>query len=255
MDFIDFFAGVGGFRKGMELAGHRCVGFCEADKFAQMSYTSMHLITDEQREYLSTLSLKERQKEILKEQYRNGEWFSDDIRSVDARELPRAECWCLGFPCQDISVSGKQLGFNGSRSSLFFSVTKLIREQKEEDRPKYLFIENVKNLISVNRGFDFAKLLIELDEIGYDAEWQVINSADYVPQNRERIFIIGHLRGCGGSEVFPVEEADGKDSVHQAGHRKGFNTNLRTYSTDGIMPTIDTSGGGGARSSYSFEYR
>lgn len=166
MKFIDFFAGIGGFRRGMEMAGHECVGFCEFDKFAVASYTSMHLITDEQREYLSTLDVKKRQKEILKEEYRNGEWYSNDVRSIRADEIPRADCWCFGFPCQDISVAGKQLGFNGSRSSLFFTVMRLIKDLKEEDRPKYLFIENVKNLLSVNGGFDFAKLLVEMDEGG-----------------------------------------------------------------------------------------
>ena len=70
MKFLDWFAGIGGFRRGMEIAGHKCVGFCEFDKFATASYTSMHLITEEQREYLSTLPLKQRQKEILKEEYR-----------------------------------------------------------------------------------------------------------------------------------------------------------------------------------------
>ena len=77
MKFIDFFAGIGGFRKGMEMAGHECVGFCEFDKFATASYISMHLITQEQREYLSKMPLKQRQKEILKEEYRNGEWYAN----------------------------------------------------------------------------------------------------------------------------------------------------------------------------------
>jgi len=206
LTFIDWFAGVGGFRRGMEMAGHKCIGFCEFDKYAVASYTSMHLITEEQREYLSTLDMKKRQKEILKDEYRNGEWYASDVRTVRAEDIPRADCWCFGFPCQDISVAGKQLGFNGHRSSLFFAVTKLIRDTKEEDRPQYLFIENVKNLLSVNRGFDFAKLLVELDEVGYDAEWSVLNSKDHgVPQNRERVFIIGQKRnGNGGSAVFPV---------------------------------------------------
>lgn len=99
MTFIDWFAGVGGFRRGMELAGHRCVGFCEFDKFAVASYTSMHLITDEQRELLATMPLKQRQKEILKNEYRNGEWYRADIRSVRADDIPGADCWCFGAPC------------------------------------------------------------------------------------------------------------------------------------------------------------
>lgn len=99
MKFLDFFAGIGGFRRGMELAGHECVGFCEFDKFAVASYTSMHLLTEKQREHLSTLPEKQRQKEILKEEYRNGEWYADDIRRVYAEDIPKADCWCFGFPC------------------------------------------------------------------------------------------------------------------------------------------------------------
>ena len=196
MKFIDWFAGVGGFRRGMELCGHECVGFCEFDKFAVMSYTSMHLITEEQRAYLATLDLKARQKEILKEEYRNGEWYASDVRRVYAGDIPDADCWCFGFPCQDISVAGKQLGFTGNRSSLFFRIMYLLGQLEEEKKPTYLFIENVKNLLSVNGGWDFARLLTEMDKGGYDAEWSVLNSKYFgVPQNRERCFIIGHLRG------------------------------------------------------------
>lgn len=99
LTFIDLFAGIGGFRRGMELAGHKCIGFCEWDKFATASYTSMHLITEEQRAYLATLDLKKRQKEILKDEYRNGEWYSPDIRQVGAGNVPRVDCWCFGAPC------------------------------------------------------------------------------------------------------------------------------------------------------------
>jgi DNA (cytosine-5)-methyltransferase 1 len=223
MKFIDFFAGIGGFRRGMELEGHECVGFCEFDKFAVASYTSMHLITQEQREFLSKMPLKQRQKEILKEEYRNGEWYANDIRRVYAGDIPKADCWCFGFPCQDISVAGKQLGFQGNRSSLFFRVMYLIGQLEEENRPTYLFIENVKNLLSINGGWDFARLLIEMEQRGYDAEWQVLNSKDFgVPQNRERCFIIGHLRGRGSAEVFPVERADREDNIQII--QKGYGT-------------------------------
>ena len=205
MTFIDWFAGIGGFRRGLELAGHQCVGFCEIDKYAVMSYTSMHLITDRQREYLETLPFKDRQKEILKDEYRNGEWYASDIGRVYAGDIPRADIWCFGFPCQDISICGKQHGFQGNRSSLFFRIMYLVGQLAEEERPEWLFIENVKNLLSVNGGWDFARLLIEMDSNGYDAEWQVLNSKDFgVPQNRERCFVIGHLRTKGRREILPI---------------------------------------------------
>jgi len=247
MKFIDFFAGIGGFRRGMELAGHECVGFCEFDKFATASYISMHLLTEEQRKALEDIPIKKRQKEILKEEYRNGEWYANDIRRVYAGDIPKADCWCFGFPCQDISVAGKQAGFQGNRSSLFFRVMYLVGQLKEEDKPTYLFIENVKNLLSVNGGWDFARLLIEMEQLGYDAEWQVLNSKDFgVPQNRERCFIIGHLRGRSTSKVFPIEGTDGENSVslNLFGCLNGRNSQRdRVYSGDGLAPTISTKPG------------
>mgnify|MGYP000888124831 FL=1 len=185
MKFLDLFAGIGGFHLGMEQAGHQCVGWVEWDKFARQSYQAIHNV--------------------------KGVWNASDIRTVTASELPRADCWCFGFPCQDISVAGKQKGFTaGKRSSLFFTVTGLIRDLGEEDRPSYLLIENVKNLLSINRGFDFLKLQIELGDIGYDVEWDVIDSAEVVPQHRERIFIVGHLRGRRTRKVFPIIRKGGK---------------------------------------------
>lgn len=248
MKFIDFFAGIGGFRRGMELAGHECVGFCEFDKFATASYISMHLLTEERRKALKDIPIKKRKKEILKEEYRNGEWYANDIRRVYAGDIPKSDCWCFGFPCQDISVAGKQAGFQGNRSSLFFRVMYLIGQLKEEDKPTYLFIENVKNLLSVNGGWDFARLLIEMEQGGYDAEWQVLNSKDFgVPQNRERCFIIGHLRGRSTAKVFPIEGTDGKNSVslNLFGCLNGKNSQRdRVYSDDGLAPTISTKPGG-----------
>jgi DNA (cytosine-5)-methyltransferase 1 len=246
MKFIDWFAGVGGFRRGMELAGHECAGFCEFDKFATASYISMHLLKDDQRKVLEELPVKKRQKEILKDEYRNGEWYANDIRRVYAQDIPKADCWCFGFPCQDISVAGKQLGFQGNRSSLFFRVMYLVGQLKEEDKPTYLFIENVKNLLSVNGGWDFARMLIEMDKGGYDAEWQVLNSKDFgVPQNRERCFIIGHLREKSSSKVFLDERTDGENSVSLIGHKDGFHDNTQVFSADGITGALDTGQGGG----------
>lgn len=228
MRFIDMFAGIGGFHLGMEQAGHTCVGWIEWDKFARQSYQAIHDV--------------------------EGIWNASDIRTVRASELPRADCWCFGFPCQDISVAGKQKGFTaGKRSSLFFTVTGLIRDLEEEDRPSYLLIENVKNLLSINRGFDFLKLQIELDEIGYDVEWSVLDSAEVVPQHRERIFIVGHLRGQRTQQVFPIirEGQQPDNEVKQLGNLTSggsFGGNPQVgivYDIDGISPTLSTMQGGG----------
>lgn len=247
MTFIDLFSGIGGFRLGMEMAGHTCLGHCEKDVFANYSYTAMHLLTEKELENLQHMNLK-RAQQYIRNRKDGEEWFADDITRVRADELPTADCWCFGFPCQDISVAGKQTGFKGNRSSLFFAVTRLIRNLEEENKPSILFIENVKNLLSVNGGWDFAKLLIELDEIGYDAEWQVLNSKDYeVPQNRERVFIIGHLRGRGGREVFPIRGTNGTADIpiKIVAHRNGYRRNTQVFATDGITETLDTGQGGG----------
>lgn len=153
--------------------------------------------------------------------------------------------------CQDISVAGKQGGFtNGKRSSLFFKVTGLIRELKEEDKPSYLFIENVKNLLSINKGWDFAKLQIELDEIGYDVEWDVLDSAEVVPQHRERIFIIGHLRGRGTRKVFPISRQGRKTSNEIKEITK---VNKNRHSSEGNS-VLDTNGLGQTISATSFKH-
>ena len=251
MKFIDFFAGIGGFRRGLELSGHECVGFCEWDKFATASYTSMHLITEEQRKKLSEFTIKNRQKEILKDEYRNGEWYSNDIRTVDAGSLPDADCWCFGAPCQDFSIAGKRAGLDGDRSSLIREIFRLLEEQKEQDRPKWLIYENVKGMLSSNRGLDYLSILSEMDRLGYDIEWQNINSKWWVPQNRERIYTVGHLRRCGRTKIFPVTGADGENSISIKAigniNPSGRGMNGNVYFNKGISPTLNTNKGEGSK--------
>lgn len=256
MRFIDFFAGIGGFRRGLELSGHECVGFCEFDKFATASYTSMHLLNEEQRKQLSEIPQRKRQKEILKEEYRNGEWYAKDIRSVNAKDVPRAECWCFGAPCQDFSIAGRRAGLDGDRSSLIREIFRLLEEQEEQDRPEWLIYENVKGMLSSNRGLDYLSILSEMDRLGYDCEWQNINSKWYVPQNRERIYTIGHLRRYGRSKIFPVEGTNGENSVFQLGNymktKSRENPNQgRIYDTNGISPCLNKMDGGGREPSVS----
>lgn len=260
MKFIDLFAGIGGFRRGMELAGHECVGFCEWDKFATASYISMHLITNKQREYLSTLDLKKRQKEILKDEYRNGEWYSNDIRNVDAGSVPKADCWCFGAPCQDFSIAGKRAGLNGDRSSLVREVFRILVEIEEKSRPEWLIYENVKGMLSSNRGFDFLEILLAMDELGYDCEWQIFNSKDWgVPQNRERVYTVGHLRSRGAAKIFPITGADGENCIQKLGNylptrTRGNPNQGRIYSIEGIGPCLNKMDGGGREPSVAIPF-
>lgn len=228
MKFIDLFSGIGGFTRGLELAGHECIGHCELDKFAEASYRSMHTITEEQRKYLLSLPLKQRQKEILKEEYLNGEWYESDIKR--ARNIPRADMWTFGAPCQDFSIAGRRAGLDGGRSSLVREVFRLLGEREKEDRPEWIIYENVKGMLSSNRGRDFLEILASLDELGYDVEWQNINSKWFVPQNRERIYTIGHLRGRGGHKIFPIKGTSGENHLKQL--VQGSQTGLYAFGID-----------------------
>ena len=239
MKFIDLFSGVGGFTRGLELAGHKCIGHCELDKYAEASYRSMHTITDEQRQYLLSLPLKKRQKEILKEEYLNGEWYESDIKTI--RNTPKADMWTFGAPCQDFSVAGKRAGLDGGRSSLVREVFRLLEEREKEDRPEWIIYENVKGMLSSNRGSDYLEILYSLDELGYDVEWQNINSKWFVPQNRERIYTIGHLRGRGGQKILPIKGASGENYLKQLVQGSQGN---RVYNPDGISCTLSSLGGG-----------
>lgn len=254
MTFFDLFAGVGGFRRGLELAGHKCVGFCEWDKFATASYTSMHCITEEQRAYLAKLDLKQRQKEILKEEYRNGEFYSNDVRLIGRGNVPRADIWTFGAPCQDFSVAGHRKGLEGDRSSLVREVFRAISELEEADRPEWLIYENVKGMLSSNRGYDFAAILLEMEQLGYDIEWEVFNTKNFgIPQNRERVYTVGHLGKRGGKyQIFPLKTADGKADIsvikqigqRNSSTRKNLNQ-YRVYDQKGIAPTLNMAEGGG----------
>ena len=190
MKFVDFFAGIGGFRLGMEMAGHECVGHCEIDKYADRSYRAMHEVKE-------------------------NEWYAGDIAEVKPGDLPEADCYCFGFPCQSFSIAGKRGGFNDTRGTLFFEVMRLAKERK----PRYLFAENVKGLLSHDKGNTFETIISTMEELGYSVEWQVLNSKFFgVPQNRERVFIIGHLGGLSGREVFPFG-ADGSEASKLQGQQ------------------------------------
>lgn len=249
MKFIDFFAGIGGFRKGLEDAGHKCVGFCEIDKFAIASYTAMHLATKEQLNYVNSLPKSKRVKEIVKDVYKNGEWSATDIRAVSASDIPSADCWCFGAPCQDFSTAGKRAGLRGDKSSLVREIFRLLEERKEEDRPEWIIYENVKGMLSSERGLDFLSILVEMDELGYDIEWQALNSKDFgVPQDRKRVYTIGHLRARGSRKIFPISKAAGENSVKPQEEIKlkkiiGNSQGNKIYDSNGLSCTLKAESG------------
>ena len=159
--------------------------------------------------------------------------------------MPEADCWTFGAPCQDFSVAGKRAGLDGDRSSLVREIFRLLEEQEEKNRPEWIIYENVKGMLSSNRGLDYLSILSEMDRLGYDIEWQNINSKWFVPQNRERIYTIGHLRRYGYKKILPVTGTDGENSVSIIAHRDGYRRNTQTFSPGGITETLDTGQGGG----------
>ena len=226
MKFLDLFAGIGGFRLGMERAGHECVGFCEIDSFARKSYKAIHDT--------------------------KGEFEFHDIAAVSdesVRGIGSVDVICGGFPCQAFSIAGKRRGFEDTRGTLFFEIARFASIL----RPRYLFLENVTGLLSHNGGDTFETIIGALDELGYDAEWQVFNSKNFgVPQNRERVFIIGHLRGAGGRVIFPFGGSDKQVKPVNAKrignvNPSGNGMNGEVYSSTGIAPTITTNKGEGLK--------
>ena len=177
--FADVFSGIGGFRLGLEKADSRykCVWSCELDKFAKSVYN-----------------------------HNFGEDCpAQDIREVKTEEIPDIDMLVGGFPCQSFSIAGSRGGLEDTRGTLFFELCRILQDKK----PKYYLFENVQNLLHHNGGNTFATVIKTLWELGYTVEWQVCNLRDFgLPQNRERIFIAGHLRGESCPQIFPIQRSE-----------------------------------------------
>ncbi len=156
--FIDLFAGIGGFRIALESFGAKCVFSSEIDSYAIQTY-------------------KENFNDIPR----------GDIRQISISEIPQHEILCAGFPCQPFSISGKQIGFNDSRGTLFFEIIKIV----EHKRPLVLLLENVNNLITHNKGKTFSIIIASLQKLKYNVFYNILNSSNFnVPQSRKRLYII-----------------------------------------------------------------
>lgn len=159
MRYIDLFSGIGGFARPLDEAGHSCVGFCEINKYAIQEY----------------------------KRHFPGHPELGDITKLKAESLPDIDLVVGGFPCQPFSMSGKRGGFDDTRGTLFFDIARIIKAK----RPKWVLLENVKGLVNHNRGNTLGTIINALWELGYAADYKVLNSKNFgVAQNRERVFIV-----------------------------------------------------------------
>ena len=210
--YLDMFAGIGGFRSGLEkVGGFECVGYCEIDPYAKRAYEAMYDT--------------------------KGELYFEDATKINPDDLPDIDLICGGFPCQSFSIAGQRNGFNDTRGTLFFEIARIAAAKK----PAILFLENVPGLLSHDSGRTFATILETLDGLGYDVTWVVLNSANFgVPQSRKRVFITGYYRGKCLGELFAFHETNPKTTLRRLPGREGN----RVYSTEGLGITL-TSGAGG----------
>ena len=253
MKLLDLFSGIGGFHKGFEKAGFEFdwVGFSDIDKYASAVY---------------------------KYRYPDAKELGDITSIRPERDLPdNIDILCGGFPCQAFSVAGRRKGFEDTRGTLFFEIARILRHFRDTEKPiPYFVLENVKGLLSHDDGRTFAIIYRVLTDIGYTVECQLLNTRWVLPQNRERIYIVGHIGRGSGCKVFPIGES-GQVSYnrntevastlqhpgHSGGNYKGMNminTGLkqigvigkdtiatRVYDSSGISTTLTDGGGMGAK--------
>ena len=254
MRMLDLFSGIGGFHKGFEQAGFTFtwVGYSEIDKYASMVY---------------------------QEQFPDAKALGDITAIQPRRDLPsNIDILCGGFPCQAFSIAGRRKGFDDTRGTLFFDIARILRYYRENGKPiRYFVLENVKGLLGHDNGRTFATIYRVLADLGYTVECQLLNTRWVLPQNRERIYIVGHLGNGSRSKVFPIGKGDsvlqksrgpgqtkdqcataitqnimrgahsGGETLIQVGtlgrKQDSYDFNSRVYSDQGIAKTLAGEGG------------
>lgn len=241
MKFIDLFAGIGGFRYGLQKAAEQtnysveCVWSNDCDPYVATIYTKNfckgfnrnkdkrgkgnqkkvttrngeRLVTKAQQETCPSKRQSGQYSDCIAEQGTSHCIDSRDIREVESSDIPDHDLLVAGFPCQAFSIAGKRLGFEDTRGTLFFEIARILRDK----RPRYFLLENVKGLLSHDNGKTFQTILGILTDLGYEYQWQVLNSKNFgVPQNRERVFIVGYFGRQPRSKIFPFAENGRKDA-------------------------------------------
>ena len=268
--YFSMFTGVGGFELGLERANdNQCtneesrqtepnkdVSMREREIISKVSWGTSRIwdVKKEGRSVLpsgsdgmrkfSCVGMSEWDKyssQVLKYQFPNIKNWGDCTK-IKPEDLPDFDMLCGGFPCQAFSIAGKRRGFEDTRGTMFFEVARILKVK----RPKIVLLENVKGLLNHNKGETFSVILEALDELGYEVQWMVLNSKFFgVPQNRERVLIIGNLRGTSRPEILPFGEVSSKTNGEDKmiGIAQQGSQAQRVYTTD-LAPTLKGLGGG-----------
>jgi DNA (cytosine-5)-methyltransferase 1 len=282
--FVSLFAGIGGFDLALERLGHECVFANDNDKYCAIIYNKNFGSSidrdknrgskeDSQTELATGQRLEsEEGKEISTQEgqsFKHGDSNTGkgtvhldtrldtrDISTIPASDIPDHDLLTGGFPCQAFSIAGTRRGFDDTRGTLFFEIARIV----EAKRPSHLLLENVKGLLSHDSGRTFQTILRTIEELGYDVQWQVLNSKNFgVPQNRERVYIVGHLRGYSRPEVFPIVQTNPASLNYVGGIlserskkwldngqqlSRNFPQGSRVYDARGISSTLASQAGG-----------
>ena len=238
MKYFSTFSGIGGFELGIKKAYEKIYNLRPTQSKDSERPKEYHSPQNElqQWECVGYSEIDKYAKQIYRKQFPKHKNYGD-ITKINAKDLPEFELLVGGFPCQSFSIAGKRGGFSDTRGTLFFDLARLAQQRK----PRLLLFENVKGLLSHDKGRTFRTVIRTLDELGYDLQWQVLNSKYHgVPQNRERVFIVGHLRGTPRPEVFPI---GGNDGISNRENESGRGQSQAEHSTtvrDGMGNKADS---------------
>ena len=236
------FTGVGGFELGFERARDLSkTSREESRRDEEASSNIKHLgLAQQQFTCIGCSEIDKFASELLKRKFPSVKNWGDCTK-IDPSKLPDFDLLCGGFPCQAFSIAGKRKGFNDTRGTLFFEISRIL----EIKRPKIIILENVKGLLNHEKGKTFNIILEALSKLGYDVQWMVLNSKFFgVPQNRERVFIIGSLRGSDPQEILPFRESSNFTTKELQVIRNSSYDTDRLYGTDGIARTMRANAGG-----------
>jgi len=250
MKYLSLFSGIGGFELGIQKAYEdKLCGEKQQERLSgvQQGRDSSSIASEDRHPQAIGYSEIDKYAIQVYNKHFNHKNYGDCTK-INATELPDFDLLVGGFPCQAFSIAGKRRGFDDTRGTLFFDIARILKEK----HPRNFILENVKGLLSHDNGRTFKTIISTLVELGYGVEWQVLNAKNFgVPQNRERVFIVGHLGGFSGRKVFPITSDTGEitESVKRkritTGRTRNFGSSGQLHQPDEICSTMTQSMGTG----------